>query len=120
MGIDLGTYHVRVELENGEGFIESWPTGGRFIGGGAYNILPLTATWEAPLYDDEQDLLSSIEFMFYDGNYACDCNKGLSIAQSKQLPDPCVPCGDTLKIKRLTIYRPDGSETLLNQEECNG
>ena len=32
--VDLGTYHVRVELEGILGFIYEWGTGARFVPGG--------------------------------------------------------------------------------------
>jgi len=111
---DLGTYFVRVEFSDGTGFITDWHTSGRFVGGGTEHYYPLTATWQKPLYDDEEDLFNNIEFMFTDGNYSCDCNlKSFLWRANCFSEEPDFECGETMKIKKLTAIRPNGSEKVL-------
>lgn len=55
----------------------------------------------------------SVVFMYTEGNYSCDCNRTLFIAQHC---DPTFEdterCGETIQLVRLRVYqvRPDGSE----------
>lgn len=113
MAKDLGTYHARVELDDGRGWIQEFNTGCRYTNGKG-GWFPLDATPIGPTYDDEADVLNGIEYLFMEGNYACDCNKALFLeyAQQKDGADNH-PCGDTLKIRRLTAIRPDRSEVVL-------
>jgi hypothetical protein len=114
---DLGTYFVRVEFETGEGFVMEWHTGSRFVGGGSGDCMPFGATRVDPLYENEEDLFRNIEFQFTDGNYSCDCNlkSFLDRACQRELDEegPDYQCGDTMKIKKITAIRPDGSEQVL-------
>lgn len=118
-GRDLGTYFVRIEFETGEGFIMRWNTSARFIGGGTgtEEWSPLEAKRQEPLYESEEDLFRNIEFQFTDGNYSCDCNlrSFLDRAYNRERDEegPDYECGDTMKIKRITAIRPDGSEHVL-------
>jgi len=115
---DLGTYHVRVEFEDGQGFIYKWGTGRRYMYGRG-PCSPLGATTIKPGWVDEQDLFKSIVFIFTDGNYSCDCNKRAFLARANQEDEPerdADICGDTILLKRLTAIRPDGSEVLLWEE----
>jgi hypothetical protein len=106
-GKDLGTYHVRVELEDGRGWIQEWTTGRRFVGG-SDSWHPLDASSIPPQWSTEDEVISAITGMFFDGNYACDCNKKLFLAYSKGKKDVVTICGDTLKIKMLSVICPDG------------
>lgn len=112
MGKDLGTYWVRVEFSNARGFLYEWNTGHRYTRGGS-SCKPLDAVLIPPTWDDEADLFSSMEFMFTEGNYACDCNLGDFIARAHHEPDPNMPCGETLDLIRLTAIRPDMTEHVL-------
>jgi hypothetical protein len=112
MGKDLGTYHVRVELVGGDGWIQEWDTGARYINGSG-NCHPLDAMRIQPGWDDEHDLLRTIRWMFTEGNYGCDCNRKLFLDRAHQQEGDEsweYPCGDTMMIERITVIRPDGSE----------
>jgi hypothetical protein len=113
MGKDLGTYHLRVELEDGRGWIETWNTGHRYTDG-MQEATKLDASLIRPIWDAEEGVLEAMLFMYMDGNYSCDCNKLLFLARSQQQPDPEEnPCGDSLVVKRLTAIRPDASEVVI-------
>lgn len=110
MGIDLGTYHVRVRFTDGRGFIMQYGTGARYTGG-RYEVSPLDAMRAPPIWTSEQDLADSVLFNFTEGNASCDCNKLLYLAdaaQEERPDDP--PCGETLELAELTLIRPDGTE----------
>lgn len=109
---DLGTYHVKVYTDRGS-FVMEWNTGGRFAGGGSAGCWPIESAWIGPIYEDESDLSNSIEFMFTEGNYGCDCNMGNFIARAYQKEDPDMECGDTIKLQKLILVRPDGTEKTL-------
>lgn len=110
---DLGTYHLRVELEDGRGWIDTWHTGARYTGG-TVDHSPLTASRIGCIYESESALFQNMAFMYTDGNYSCDCNKRLFWCRAQQLDEPAdSACGDTMRLKRLTAIRPDGSECVL-------
>jgi hypothetical protein len=115
MGVDLGTYHVKVEFVNKPGFYMEFSTGCRYTHG-TTGIHPLSAYKINPIYDNENDLIRNIVYMFTEGNYSCDCNLAAFIAQAHQRDDPNMPCGDTIELKRLTLIRPDGSESVIYGE----
>ena len=118
---DLGTYHLKVELMDGQGWIQEWETGARYMKGSviASTIIsschPLDASRIDPPYKDEQDLFESMCFMYLEGNYSCDCNKALHLARANREEDPKYgfKCGSTIKLKRLTVIRPDGTEKVI-------
>jgi hypothetical protein len=113
MGKDLGTYYLRVELENGDGWIERWRTGHRFTLG-TYSTSPLNAEIIPPTWENEEDLFHCMEYMFMEGNYSCDCNKVLFLAWAHQQPEPKEPpCGENMPIKRMTAIKPDASEVVI-------
>lgn len=113
---DLGTYYLRVELQDGRGWIDQWNTGARYTNGSAEHS-PLTATRIGVIYESEADVFASMVSMYTDGNYSCDCNKTLFWCRAQQLEEPAdVECGDTMTLKRLTAIRPDGSECVLHEE----
>lgn len=110
---DLGTYFVRVEFEDGRGFFMEYKTGGRWIPPHSWRdgCSTLDSCWHAPTWESEDDLASTIEYMFTDGNYSCDCNLTLFLARASGEEDPEDQengCGHTLKIKSLDLYGPDG------------
>lgn len=113
MGKDLGTYWLRVEFEDGRGYLEKWETGRRYTHG-TESWKPLDGVLiEAP-WGDEQEIFSAMEYQYLDGNYSCDCNKAMFLARAYQQDEPDdPPCGDEITLKRLTAIRPDGSEQLL-------
>lgn len=117
IGKDLGTYHARVEFTNGDGYISKWGTGARYTHGSEHDH-PLSAFRIGCEWESEADLLNTMRFMYLHGNYSCDCNRLLSLARSKQQDEPeNTPCGNTLRLKRLTAIRPDGSEVILWEGE---
>jgi hypothetical protein len=119
MSKDLGTYHLRVELEDGRGWIQMWETGIRYMGR-TDNLATLDALRMPPVWDSEKDLISTMLYTYLDGNYSCDCNKLLFLARANRQPEPeDPPCGDTLLVKRLTALRPDASEVVIFERNPN-
>jgi hypothetical protein len=113
MGKDLGTYHLRVELDDGRGWVEMWHTGYRYARG-TPPYSELGAPLIPPIWDTESELFETMVWMFTDGDFSCDCNKRSSLAQAYQQPGPdTVVCGDTMPVKRLTAIRPDASKVVL-------
>lgn len=45
-------------------------------------------------FDDAEDLTSFLQFLWMDGNNACDCNRALFFAESGGEDDPDVDCGE--------------------------
>lgn len=116
IGKDLGTYHVRVELEDGRGFIYEWATSRRYMRGNG-GIYPLGADEIRPTWETEDEVLSGIQYMFFEGNYSCDCNKRLFLARAAHEDEPeDIDCGDTLPIKSLVVTRPDGTTVTFTPE----
>jgi len=113
MGKDLGTYHIRVELEDGRGWIERWNTGNRYTHG-SNHVTKLDAQLIRPIWENEDDLLSSVKWMYTVGNSSCNCNKliSLAFAYQREIPET-TPCGNTMSVKRLTVIRPDASEVVI-------
>lgn len=110
---DLGTYHLRVELTDGRGWIDTWNTGARYTRG-TQDHSPLDASRIPPFYADEADVFTGMVFMYTEGNYSCDCNRTLFWCRSQQLAEPDdPPCGETMVLARLTAIRPDGTEAVL-------
>lgn len=110
---DLGTYHLKVEFEDGSGFILHWETGRRFTRG-REDCHPLDAEAIPPTWEDEEGLFDCMRFAFMEGNHSCDCNKLLFMADSKQEERPDdPPCGETMPIKRLTAITPTGEEKII-------
>jgi hypothetical protein len=107
MAKDLGTYHVKVELADGRGWIQTYHTGARFTGGREH-CHPLNSLRIRPVWGDEDKLIDGIRFQFLEGNYSCDCNKKIFLANANQEDLDDEECGDTMPIKRLTLIRPDG------------
>lgn len=113
MNRDLGTYYIRVELQNGEGYIERINTCARYTSGRG-DIHPLNARRINPTWEDEADLESTLVFSYTENNNSCDCNKLLSLDRANQIDsEEDYPCGDTLVLRRLTLIRPDGSEKVI-------
>ena len=115
-GRDLGSYHVRVELADGRGFIYEWGTGPRYVGkGGRHGCVPLGSSRMAPAWDSEEELAKTVEYMFTEGSYSCDCNllDFLDYAAGREPGDKEHPCGETCELKRLTLLRPDGTEKVI-------
>lgn len=110
---DLGTYHVRVQFTNGDGFIYTYNTGLRYTNG-THGISPLSASLIKPTWSSEDQLLSNMVFMFTLGNYSCDCNCLDFLDDAHQRPRKAGnDCGDTLVLQRLTAIRPDASEVVI-------
>ena len=115
MGVDLGTYYVEVRLKNGDGWIQEWATGRRFTDGSdAWS--PLDAKEIVPAWETEPELLSTMKYMYLDGNYSCDCNKRLFLDYAHQNDPPDLldyDCGDELEIESITVIRPNGERVVL-------
>lgn len=108
MGRDLGTYWVRVEFWDGRGFLYEWSTSARYCMG-TDGIKPLDAQRISPAWEDEQDVIDSIHYIFTEGNYACDCNRSLFLARAHQQYDTDMECGETLRLKKLSVIGPSGN-----------
>ena len=112
---DLGTYFIRIDLEDGGGWIHKVTTGARYTDG-SDGCSPLTATRISPTWKSEQHLIDSEIYMFTEGNFSCDCNKRLFLARANRTKEPCDicnPCGDTIIITKLTLIKPDKTEQLI-------
>ena len=118
---DLGTYHIKVEFENGWGWLERVDTGPRFHkpmspGHITDDILPLDADVIPPRWESEEDLIHSFTYYYTEGNLSCDCNRHLLWLRSQGHREPAAeatPCGDAVVLRRLTLIRPDLSEQVL-------
>jgi hypothetical protein len=109
MGKDLGTYHVRVELSNGRGFISKWSTGLGFCRG-SNGFSPIDAERIVPPWEDSQDVIDSIVFYYVDGNGGCN----LSLFLQDAYPSEDIEDDDddgNLTVTALTIIDPAGVET---------
>lgn len=113
MGKDLGTYHLRVELADGRGWIEKWNTGLRFTGG-MDSESPLNAQLIPHTWEDEASLIQAMVYQYTEGSGSCDCNKNLALVRAyQQLDTDESECGNTMQLKRLTMIRPDASEIVI-------
>jgi hypothetical protein len=54
---------------------------------------------------DTEEEAAGIEFMWTEGNYACDCNRRLFIARELGEPEPAVdaPCGHSIVLEKIEI-----------------
>ena len=107
MGRDLGTYHVRVELSNGRGFISKWATGLRFCRG-SNGFSPIDAERIVPAWEDAQDLMDSIVFYYVDGNGGCNLSLFLQDAYPSEDIEDDDDC--SLTVAAMTIIDPSGQE----------
>lgn len=68
-----------------------------------------TQTGDQGVYEHETEpdadgTFDGTEFLWTDGNFACDCNRLLFIARALGRPDPDVTCGDSrVEIIEATI-----------------
>lgn len=90
-----------------------WGTSARYTHGRG-ECHPLTAGRIRPTYEDEDDVLVNILYMFTEGDFSCDCNKALFLADALQEERPeNYPCGDSMKIKKMLVKCPDERELLI-------
>ena len=107
MGVDLGTYHLRVTLKDGRQFIQTTVTGSRWTNGRG-STSPASAKWIPPTWDSDQEFVDSQVFMYTDGNFGCDCNLNLFWADANQVDrDEDPDCGDTNPVVALDVMRPN-------------
>lgn len=120
MSRDLGTYHLRVVLRTGKGWIERLDTARRYMrahaGVSPLGATPIPATWE-----HEDDLIDTILYQYMAGNYSCACNRELNLARAegRELPPDTGVCLGELpeyELGSLTLIRPDGTERELYTE----
>ena len=124
-GRDLGTYFVRIKFDTGGGFIMRWNTqcalSRRRYGHGKVVATRSEAT--GTVLRERRRPVPRSEFQFTDGNYSCDCDlrSFLDRAYSRERDEkePDYECGDTIKLKRITAIRPDGSEHVLFTSEAS-
>lgn len=111
---DLGTFYLKVELEDGRGWIDTWETGGRWYDM-RHDHAKIDAGWIKPTYRTRQEVLDSMLWMYLNGNYNCDCNKTLfySRAYDIEIDEENIGCGDTMVLKRLTAVLPGGKEKII-------
>lgn len=113
MGKDIGTYWLRVEFEDGRGYLEKWETGRRYTHG-EESWKPLEGSLIDAPWADEQEIFYAMEYQYIYGDCSCDCNKSIFLAKAYQQDEPeALPCGDTMTLRRLTAIRPDGGESVL-------
>lgn len=61
-------------------------------------------------YELEAQYIEGVEYMWTEGNYSCDDNRGMFVAEVLGEPDPDYPCGDdVVELRELTI---DGKSIL--------
>ena len=52
--------------------------------------------WETTLYDNDPEAADAVNFMWGDGNYACDCNRYLFFERAVgRVPSDHYECGDS-------------------------
>jgi len=112
MSADLGTYHLRVNFDDGSGYFQRIDTGRRYTDGKG-SCHPLTAQVIEPLWDNETEMIDSLLYLYLKGHYSCDCNRAAFLAAAHGKTDPDVPCGETLRLNCLTLIRPDGTECVI-------
>ena len=111
-GKDLGTYHVKIEFHNARGYIRRYRTGLYFSPQTA-GVSPLDATPHKPRRETEEELVREIVSSYVDGNYSCDCNLKNDIADAHGEPRPDAACSENIKLKRLTLIKPDLTEEVI-------
>lgn len=109
---DLGTYYLKVMFEDGRGYIEKYNTGRRYYDG-RNDCHPLDAKSIDPVWTCEEDLIHGMTFNYIEGNFSCDCNRKMLLAHAAQKECEDDNCGHDIKLKSLTIIRPDGSEQII-------
>ena len=115
MGKDLGTYFVRATLYDGKGWIQRINTAYRFCYGTEEDS-PLDASVIKPPWSSEDELISTMESMYSEGNYSCDCNRSLFLARAYQQPEPIETlCRETIRIKKFEILNP-ALEVVYNED----
>jgi len=73
-----------------------------------YTIAKLTLQYQGRDYSIEYDSgegypEEAVRYMFFEGNYSCDCNKSLFIQQQCDMAFPMLPCGDEIKITQFAV-----------------
>ena len=53
-------------------------------------------TGEAVSYEEDGMIDDNVKFLWTEGNYGCDCNRGLFFHRAKGLPDTDNPCNEGL------------------------
>lgn len=66
------------------------------------------ATWPEYAWGDEKD--GVYDYLWSEGNYSCDCNRGMFFAQAAGEPDPDMICGESRYA--VKILSEDGSAIL--------
>ena len=71
-------------------------------------IAKLEMEYKGNFYNLEEDFgyeypADSVRYMFFDGNYSCDCNKSLFIQRQCDENFPELDCGDEIEITKLDI-----------------
>lgn len=115
---DLGTYYLRVELEDGRGWYDTWDTHGRWVDG-RLGSAPLESKYIPPYYTSADDVERSMLWQYLEGNYSCDCNKTLfyNRAYGIETDEEHVECSDNMILKRLTMIRPSGKEKVIYEND---
>lgn len=70
--------YIHVRMDDGRAFAKEWP--GR----------------------DTEEAEQGVRYMFSQGNYSCDCNRGLFLGEEEDRP-----CGEILRIKTLDFIYND-------------
>lgn len=111
MGKDLGTYHAKVKLSNGKGFIAVCNTGRRYCGGSP-GFHPIDADFISPGQENEAELVGEIVHYYTDGNGGYSSSLALLLSYAYPAEDiEELYCGAvTLEPVEIWIIRPDGTE----------
>lgn len=88
-------------------------------------ISPVKVTWEDDTFyetkvftcshEDKSDIYSHVRYMWFEGNYSCDCNRR-SFRAGHNLIDN--PCGDTIGVKDISFFF-DGEWVSLGGDDKN-
>ena len=89
-------YKIRAEFYDGRSYTQKWPTNPK---------------------EKEEQIIEHATFMYLHGNYSCDCNRLLFICRENGLTEPDdPPCGDNIRLRKLTLIRQDLSEIWIASE----
>jgi hypothetical protein len=101
---DLGTYHLKVEFDDGRGFIHAINTGKRFTRG-THDFSPLESVLIPPIWESEGDLANTLKFCYLEGEIS-DQERRLNYMSGAYGE----VCTGELRLCALTLIRPDGTE----------
>jgi hypothetical protein len=84
------------------------------------------ATGKQATYREDYDSADGVEYLWADGNYSCDCNRGLFLSRALGDEDFDVECGDgafsvkVVNAETMQVVHADGCLASTNPELVNG